>query len=1058
MSYGVENIKTLSFPVSCQKRLSMYFGSQARNENTPAQKNTGIREIVDNSVGEALNGYANKITITFQKDGFIEVLDNGRGVPYGIDKETGKNGIIKCLATLHSGGGFDAPVGKATPSLNGVGAATTNAVSARFDVEVYRNNRKHCLSFRNGIAGKFDKNDPSEKAKFKETEKLWSEAYKHERGTLIRFKFNDKFFSPVDNIIVDDIIERLRYTVYLVPDLEVTVVDKTRKKADGGGEYKFKNVGGIKGMLDFISTGNAIITGTKDEYAKKGIFGVETKGKYVEQYLDVKDKTRPEIKERNAVVPIEVALRFNKDDKSDIRSFANTIGTYQGGVHEIALKNAIVDTFGKQATKFNKTKIKITEDDVLANVNAVISINVNEPKFSSQAKVKLSGRDVEIAIKNALTREFNKFIKDELTEKQAQTVYGRIVDNAKIRAAADVAKATKKKSLITKSPTNLPSKLKDCKRVGDENSELFICLKGDTKIKLLNGTIKEIAELEKEYYGKEFWLYSVNEHGEFVPAKAKNVRITQRVNHMKRITLSDGTTIECTPEHRFMKRDNMKWIEAKDLKNDDSLFHLSFAEKDGYEVVYNVAKRQYEKTHVIVNSLIDYNKSYRENNIDNYLITHHIDENRFNNCPDNLIFMDRDEHFKDTEHVSRKNAIEALKAYSQTEEHKQKSSERLITYNKSERHKIDMQRAWANPEKRKKMSQGVQNEYGRKKISNAVSQAHADGRYDKMPYYNQANKIGWTINKMIEQKLDLTEENFNRTRKHSNYPKYEKILNYFNTYEEAIEYGRNYNYRIINIEDVYYEKAIPVYCLTVQNEFHSYALANGLITHNCEGDSAAGSILAARDAEYQAVLPVRGKVLNIMKLDFSNKNQFAKFNNNAEINDLIRALGAGVGDKFDIDRTRYGSVYIACDSDVDGNQIACLLLGIFYKIFRPMIEEGRVYQIVSPLYEIKYKYKGKEQMAYAVDEQERINILKEFKQKRISKYEILHAKGLGEINSSTFSAVLDPLKRKVKRITMGDAEAAYEMIHLAIGNRSADDRKEWMISHSEIIEELGLYE
>lgn len=172
MSYGVEDIQTLEFPLNVQKRVGMYLGAQARNESTPGQKNVAVREIVDNSVTEAMKGYAGNITITFQKDGFVEVLDNGRGLPYGVDKTTGENGIIKTMATLHSGANFSNDEGVNGPGLNGVGGSCVNALSSRFDVEVYKSNRKHCLSFRNGIAGKFDKKDNSEKANFKETEKV----------------------------------------------------------------------------------------------------------------------------------------------------------------------------------------------------------------------------------------------------------------------------------------------------------------------------------------------------------------------------------------------------------------------------------------------------------------------------------------------------------------------------------------------------------------------------------------------------------------------------------------------------------------------------------------------------------------------------------------------------------------------------------------------------------------------------------------------------------------------------------------------------------------------
>lgn len=227
----------------------------------------------------------------------------------------------------------------------------------------------------------------------------------------------------------------------------------------------------------------------------------------------------------------------------------------------------------------------------------------------------------------------------------------------------------------------------------------------------------------------------------------------------------------------------------------------------------------------------------------------------------------------------------------------------------------------------------------------------------------------------------------------------------------------------------------------------------------CEGDSAAGTIIAARDATFQAVLPVRGKVLNIMKMDLSDKKQMARFNENAEINDMIKALGAGIGQHFDPDKARYGKVIFAADADIDGMAINTLLLGIFYKIFRPMIEEGRVYQCVTPLFEIKYRKNGKEIVDYVMNERERMDLEAKLKKDKI-KYKIDRNKGLGEMDATAFHEyVLNPKNRKLVKITVGDAERSDQMIKLAIGyESSADDRKEWMVDNSDVIDDLGLYQ
>lgn len=225
-----------------------------------------------------------------------------------------------------------------------------------------------------------------------------------------------------------------------------------------------------------------------------------------------------------------------------------------------------------------------------------------------------------------------------------------------------------------------------------------------------------------------------------------------------------------------------------------------------------------------------------------------------------------------------------------------------------------------------------------------------------------------------------------------------------------------------------------------------------------EGDSAAGTIVQARDANYQGVLPVRGKILNVMKLDLSNRKQRERFESNSEINDIIKALGTGIGDHFDEDKLRYGKVIFAADADIDGLAINTLLLGVFYKLFRPMIEQGRVYQCVTPLFEISYKKSGKTHFEYAMNEGERQEIEGRLRDSGIT-YKMSRNKGLGEIGAETFyRLVLDPSNRHLKRITIEDAEIADGMLNLAIGEGSADDRKEWMVDHKEVVDMLGLYE
>lgn len=344
MSYDVNDIKEVGFPQIVSMRPGMYLGESAKDETTPGQKNVCLREIVDNSVTEAIKGTCTNIEVVLNEDGTIVVKDNGRGVPVGVDKDTGETGIEKCMAKLHAGSNFeDDPSGKPGSGIHGVGGACVNALSEFFNVEVFRNGQIYSEEFQNGYVHK-----PMKRRKAT-PEDCDGKDPKTVTGTRITFKLNDDFFAPVENLIVDDIIDRLRYTVYVVPGLSIDIYDHTRSKEEGGGEYHFTNDGGIEGMLDYFSTTKTVLSSSEDDYSKKGIFKITANAKYKKNVATVGKDGKSQVKEKTYTIPVEVAFKYGDNESTDIRSFANTVSTQEGGVHVEALKRALVDTFGKLA-------------------------------------------------------------------------------------------------------------------------------------------------------------------------------------------------------------------------------------------------------------------------------------------------------------------------------------------------------------------------------------------------------------------------------------------------------------------------------------------------------------------------------------------------------------------------------------------------------------------------------------------------------------------------------------------------------------------------------------
>lgn len=222
-----------------------------------------------------------------------------------------------------------------------------------------------------------------------------------------------------------------------------------------------------------------------------------------------------------------------------------------------------------------------------------------------------------------------------------------------------------------------------------------------------------------------------------------------------------------------------------------------------------------------------------------------------------------------------------------------------------------------------------------------------------------------------------------------------------------------------------------------------YKLVDCDITHTddselyiVEGDSARSALKGARYSSNQALLPIRGKIVN------SNKQTISKVLANNEVRDIIRCLDAGVGKDFDVDKSRYGRVFFGTDADVDGGAISVLLIMLFWDLFRPMIEAGRVYQLLTPLYLITPKKKGMKRL-YALDDIEFEEITRKLDKDGI-KYDLKRLKGLGEAGAVVLNeTAMNPETRVVKQITLTDIEQAQQMLDITLG-KEVEPRKDWI--------------
>lgn len=491
--YNANSIKALDQRTHLIKRMSLTFGAEGGTPENPfsTQKSVAIREITDNSVDEVIGGYAERIKVSFFKDGSVEVQDNGRGLPVdiGVNSNNEKvSGIILTLGTINSGGKFSNDSTRFSGGLNGLGAASTNFVAARTDITVYRNNKKYTLSFKEGKPGFFDKPDDPE-AKFTElTDLTYVKEEKDTRpakekkawktGTVIKTWLDENVFTskyPVNRL---DITERLRGTTFLLPGLEIEVYNEVDLIEVDGVEKprvdKFKFEGGISELVK--------LNQNKDPLSE--IIHLEARETYKEIVPVLQDNGQIKNEEVDRVVIAEVAMSWDVGYDYSMESYVNTIRTRLGGVHETAFERALTNAFTEKISSMRgmlpaSMQLKPNFEDFSEGLTVVLSVKISEPQFTGQAKEELGGREAQRAIQKLLTDVFTKFANASKNDAQMRIIGKKISDATKAREAEKEARDIKRQKNKLESSTALPHKLVDCEITHTEDSELYI-VEGDS--------------------------------------------------------------------------------------------------------------------------------------------------------------------------------------------------------------------------------------------------------------------------------------------------------------------------------------------------------------------------------------------------------------------------------------------------------------------------------------------------------------------------------------------------------------------------------------------------
>jgi DNA gyrase subunit B len=426
-SYTSENIKVLEGLEAVRLRPAMYIGSTGE-----IGLHHLVYEIVDNSVDEALAGYAKKIDVTIHVDNSITVVDDGRGIP--VDMKTLANGeqmpgVQVVLTKLHAGGKFDASTYKVSGGLHGVGASCVNALSQEFSVEVWQNGHTWEQDYSCGIP----------------TSELRKAGTTKKRGTKIHF-LPDKTIFTTTEFNYDTLAQRLREMAFLNKGLEITLTDERTADTKTGEARRteFRYAGGISEFVKHLNRGKAVL---------------HDKPIAMEALRDG--------------VEIDIALQYNDSYSETVFSFANNINTVDGGTHLSGFRTALTRTInfiGQQMGLFKDVKENLSGDDVREGLVAVVSVKLPQPQFEGQTKGKLNS-DIAGVVQAFVNERLGMFL--EQNPPVARRIINKAIEAARAREAARKARdLTRRKGAIDGG--GLPGKLADCSERNPERCELYL--------------------------------------------------------------------------------------------------------------------------------------------------------------------------------------------------------------------------------------------------------------------------------------------------------------------------------------------------------------------------------------------------------------------------------------------------------------------------------------------------------------------------------------------------------------------------------------------------------
>lgn len=435
-NYSADSIQVLEGLEAVRKRPSMYIGDT--NEKGLHHL---VYEVIDNSIDEALAGYAKNIDVIIHPDNSVTVTDDGRGIPTEIHTKENKSALEVVMTVLHAGGKFDKDSYKVSGGLHGVGVSCVNALSSHLRAEIHRD-------------GKVWEQEYSIGKPLYSARVIGDSA---KTGTIVTFKPDHTIFL-VTVYKYEILTARLRELAFLNAGINLSIVDE--RQVQENGSYKSDNFYSTAGLKEFV------------EYLD------ETRERLIDNVIHVSsDKTG---------IPVEIALQYNTSFTENIHSYVNNINTIEGGTHLTGFRRGLTRTlknYADQSGMLSKMKFDISGDDFREGLTAVISVKVQEPQFEGQTKTKLGNSDVSISVDQAVSDMLKNYLEEN--PKDARTIVGKVILAAQARHAARKARemVQRKNAMMG---GGLPGKLTDCSEKDPSICEIFL-VEGDSA----GGTAKQ---------------------------------------------------------------------------------------------------------------------------------------------------------------------------------------------------------------------------------------------------------------------------------------------------------------------------------------------------------------------------------------------------------------------------------------------------------------------------------------------------------------------------------------------------------------------------------------